>query len=195
MNKLEEYLEAKKDGFKETAKKAAITGLVAATILTGAAGLTSCDKDSVEAETKPCVTDVVKPAIGEVVSSIESNIKEIKDNFELDRFNVVNNGGKCRFVLQDIDEATIDDEDELGMKFLVAYSVSEDFFNKVYNKVQGNENENLSIIEMNGIIGVFFKKEAIKDERYADILAEIQSIVESNEPSYYEDYEAPIMGD
>ena len=48
---------------------------------------------------------------------------------------------------------------------------------------------------MDGIIGVFFKKEAIKDERYADILAEIQSIVESNEPSYYEDYEAPIMGD
>ena len=195
MNNLKEYLEAKKDGFKKTAKKAAITGLVAATILTGAAGLTSCDKDPVQAETKPGVTEVVKPTVDEVISSIESNVKEIKDNFELDGLNVVNNGGKCRFVLQDIDEATIDDEDELGMKFLVAYSVSEDFFNKVYNKVQGNENENLSIIEMNGIIGVSFKKEAIKDERYADILAEIQSIVESNEPSYYEDYEAPIMGD
>lgn len=181
MSNFKDYLEAKKGSIKDKAKKAAITGLVAATILTGAAGLTGCDKEPVQAGTEGAV------------EAIESKVRGIKDNFEFDSFNVVNNGGECRIVLHDRDEATVNDESSLGLKFIITYDVTEDFYNEVYEKVQGDEN--VLVSSLYGVKGIMFEPEAMKDEKYADILAEIKNIVANNEPSYYEDYEAPVMGD
>lgn len=195
MNKLQEYLEAKKDGFKKTAKRAAITGLVAATILTGAAGLTSCEKDPVHADTsttQSSVNPTLQPA-----NKIENIFKEKKESFQLDYLAVSLYKGEC---IIDVVEMP-NEEDFGGATAWGVYHSTEEFFNKIHAMVEANPN-GIKITSkeikdpLNGTsseqVSIGLYKQALNNN--PEVVELIYSEIKDKEAEF-EDFEAPIMGD
>ncbi len=198
MNNLKEYLEAKKDGFKKTAKRAAITGLVAATILTGAAGLTSCDKDSVQAETKPGVTETVKTSAVEIANSIESKMKETKPNFKLDQVGVVGVDGSYSITIQDLFDKEDGDAEMIGnSKIQFDYDIDKDTFDKIFNLANASKDNSIEVKVINDYYGqeiIQIRLTSENFDKWESILTIVQNHIKESAPSNVVDF-APIMGD
>lgn len=195
MNNLKEYLEAKKDDFKKTAKRAAITGLVAATILTGAAGLTSCDKDPVHADTGT-TQGSLNPTL-QPVNKIENIFKEQKQSFQLDYLAVSLYDGICI-----IDVVEMPNEEDFGSATAWGvYNSTEEFFNKIYAMVEANPNGiNITSKEVKDpLSGTSSKQVSIELNKQAlnnnpEVVELIYSEIKDKEAEF-EDFEAPVMGD
>lgn len=176
MNSLKKHLETEKENFKKAVKRAAIAGLVAATIVTGAAGLTGCAKDS-----------AVDPA-----SKIENIFKEQKQSFQLDYLAVCKYKGECVIDVVEMPDET----DFMNATAWGVYYSTEDFFNKIYDIVESNPNgikietrEIKNPLEgtSSESIEIRFNKQALKDN--PDVVELIYSEIKDKEAEF-DDFEA-----
>lgn len=188
MNNLKEYLEAKKDGFKKTAKRAAITGLVAATILTGAAGLTSCEKDPVHADTSTTQTQVETKSVDQIVSELEQFYEKEGKPFELQEISVTKVDDYYALSLKELN-------DEGLLRKGVIYDVSSEFYDKIKEMSKSRKGINILEEDRGYDFGrITISGEAIKNNDNADILGIIFNETKTNGNLMY-DAGNPDMAD
>lgn len=188
MNKLQEYFEAKKGGFKKTAKRAAITGLVAATILTGAAGLTSCEKDPVHADTSTTQTRVETKSVDQIVSELEHFYEKEGKPFELQEISVIK--------IDDYYSLSLSELRDNGLCLKGAeYDVSSEFYDKIKEMSKSRKGINILEEDRGFDFGrITISEEAIKNNDNADILGIIFNETKTNGTLRY-DEEIPDMAD
>lgn len=183
------YIQNKKDLFIDKARKIAVTGLATATVLTGAAALSSCDRNTPADPTSNYETVDLSGASSaiECKSAIEDYYKAQNEKFEVDEIYI----SKTEMLdivsyamhLSDYDENNTD----VNFKFASAdFTNTEDLFNSIYSLIN-QDNSSIKIVynETFNHTAIILDKNALVDDNNAEILKLIYNEIISNNNQYF----------
>ncbi len=182
---IKKYLEEKKGNVTKKAKQVALTGLAAATILGGVAGLTSCDRN-IEADDTPAKTGLQEPiSVGyPVIESIENLFKDQKEDFDLNYVGV--NKYKEQYWIDLIQKQNDNLADALAWGSCV---IDEESYNQLYalyeknpGKIKAVEREIIDKAtgECNTLYDIELSDDDIVDESSAEFMHLIYFIIKDN---------------
>lgn len=160
---IKKYLEEKKDNVTKKAKQVALTGLAAATILGGVAGLTGCEQK-----------DFSDINYSDMMSMLEEDFKKCYENFEYDYIGVFENNKK--YYLAFLNEETAEN---------VSYLITRSQYKIIKNCVEIlKDNKSVKVME-NG--AVYFLKEVLERAEVQEVRSIVGKVVDQLDPIVYEE--------
>lgn len=166
---IKKYLEEKKDNLGKKAKQVALTGLAAATILGGVAGLTGCEQKDFsdinyfDIEQTDDISKMFESFISEF-SQMRPDDPELQD-FVTDEFAVIKSGETIVLQLIDYRDRDGDGEND-GFRALNSVCNNEELANSLYDDLANFvDNENVTFEDSTYHISM----NVFGDERYADL--------------------------
>ncbi len=154
---IKKYLEEKKGNVTKKAKQVALTGLAAATILGGVAGLTGCEQK-----------DFSDINYLDMMSMLQEDFKKCYDNFEYD-FIIVNEYDKEYYLHFFNDEAGD-----------VVYSITKSQYTAIKNCVEILKDD--ESVESFGETGAVFGKELLESAEAQELRSIISEVVDQLDP-------------